>query len=158
MWVFSKEIKRGIKKKPTYLELAVIRIGRPTAVGNIYTERSISDILEIFHEEKGRKVYGTVIGDSEITVKSRNIRDCTHCVEELYIEDGFLVAVARFLDSDAGRKARRILKEGMGMLRPTIHGYADQSTKEIMVTDVISFDILPFNSTTIDLTEWIRIK
>ena len=154
MLIFNKIKERSYhRSRHKTIELPVLRIGRPNGIGNIYTEDSVKDMLDIFYEEKSSKIYGDLVGWSYVYQRSNP----THWVERIFIEDGFLIAVTNFKDTKGGMFARQKIEDGQGMLRPTIRGYVHQETKEITVTDIISFDILAFSDIEPESIEWINV-
>lgn len=155
MWLFN--IKKEKKVESKFLEIPVIRIGKPNSIGNIYTQQSINDILEDF-EEKGSKIYGTIIGDGDSASKTQDLSKITHVVEKIILDDGFLLARARFFDTPLGNQAYKMLDQGLAMLRPTISGFVDSQTNEIIVHELVSFDILSYNDNVSETAEWVEIK
>jgi hypothetical protein len=151
MWLFNR------KKEEETLAIPVIKIGSPNSVGNVYTQNSVKDIFENFDEKKGA-MYGCLMKDDDTPSKNLEIKNITHRVEALVLEDDFVVAVVKFLNTPQSKIAREMLDDGLAMMRPTISGFVDQQTKEIIVHDLVSFDILPFNDNVHNATEWIKIK
>lgn len=162
MWGFNKTIeKRKPRKDSNIVEVPIITVNKPNGIGNIYTENSVSDMLEIFNESENKKSFcGGLVYSGVAEMKSRNVKDVTHTVEHLYLEDGFLIAVVKFLEHERAKLAKGMLKEGKAIVRPTIHGYADTVTKEVIVTEILGFDVLGFDdvSSYMDLIDWICIK
>lgn len=150
--------KRKPESTSKTLAIPVIQIGKPNSVGNIYTMKSIEDIFEDF-DEKNSRIYGSIMKNDETTVSGvTNVKNVTHFVEALLLEEDFVIAVTKFLDTAQGKIAHDILNLGEGIIRPTISGFVDQQTKEIVVRELVSFDILPYNENIIDTLEWINIK
>jgi hypothetical protein len=154
MWPFKKK-KVDNKMESKFLEIPVIRIGKPNSIGNVYTQESINDILEDF-KEKASQIYGSIVGDQNF--KTQDLSKITHVVEKIFIEDGFLLARARFFDTPLGTKAYEMLDQGLAMLRPTISGFVDSKTNEIIVHELVSFDILSYNDNVSETAEWIELK
>jgi hypothetical protein len=154
MWPFKKK-KVDSKMRSKILEIPVIQIGKPNSIGNVYTLQSINDILEDF-KEKGSQIYGSIIGDQNF--KINDLSNSTHAVEKIFIEDGFLLARTRFFDTPLGAEAYKILDQGLAMLKPTISGYVDSQTNEIIVHELVCFDILPYNDDIYETVEGIKIR
>lgn len=154
MWPFKKK-KVDNKMESKFLEIPVIRIGKPNSIGNVYTLQSINDILEDF-KEKGSQIYGSIVGDQNF--KTQDLSKITHVVEKIFIEDDFLLARARFFDTQLGTEAYKMLDQGLAMLRPTISGFVDSQTNEIIVHELVSFDILSYNDNVSETAEWIELK
>lgn len=156
MWVFNRKKKDQTMLKT--LAIPVIKIGSPNSVGNVYTQNSVKDIFENFEEKKGR-IYGSLMKDDDgVADKILALKDITHYIDALVVEDDFIVAIAKFLNTPQAKIAMEMLDNGLAMLRPTISGFVDQETKEIIVHDLVSFDILPFNDNVHCATEWVKIK
>jgi hypothetical protein len=134
------------------LGIPVIQIGKPNSVGNIYTLNSIKNIFENFDGKGKGKIHGSIIDGNQ------GLKEPTHSVEALFMEEDYVVAVTKFLDTRQGKIAYEMINQGIGMLRPTISGFVDQQTKEIIVNELISFDILPSNDNICNTVEWLKIK
>jgi hypothetical protein len=145
-------------KRSLYREIPVIEIGKPNSIGNIYTEKSVERILNSFKGKTsliGELISGyTQKGEYETTLSN-----ATHIIKHIYIEDEFVIAVIKFLETKRAMDAMKMLGDGMVTLRPTISGIVNEETKEIDVHDIMSIDLLPiddrFLQTSID---WIKIK
>lgn len=155
MRVFNRKKEEQVLKT---LAIPVIKIGSPNSVGNVYTLNSVKDIFENFDEKKER-IYGSLMkNDDGIGAKKLALKDVTHYIDALVLEDDFVVAITKFMNTPQAKIAREMLDNGLAMLRPTINGFVDQETKEIIVYDLLSFDILPFNDNVRCTIEWIEIR
>jgi hypothetical protein len=155
MRVFNRKKEEQVLKT---LAIPVIKIGSPNSVGNVYTLNSVKDIFENFDEKKER-IYGSLMkNDDGIGAKTLALKDVTHYIDALVLEDDFVVAITKFMNTSQAKIAREMLDNGLAMLRPTINGFVDQETKEIIVYDLLSFDILPFNDNVHCTIEWIGIR
>jgi hypothetical protein len=155
MRVFNRKKEEQVLKT---LAIPVIKIGSPNSVGNVYTLNSVKDIFENFDEKKER-IYGSLMkNDDGIAAKTLALKDVTHYIDALVLEDDFVVAITKFMNTSQAKIAREMLDNGLAMLRPTINGFVDQETKEIIVYDLLSFDILPFNDNVHCTIEWIGIR
>jgi hypothetical protein len=155
MWVFNRKKEGQVLKT---LAIPVIKIGSPNSVGHFYTLNSVKDIFKNFDEKKER-IYGSLMkNDDEIAAKTLALKDVTHYIDALVLEDDFVVAITKFMNTSQAKIAREMLDNGLAMLRPTINGFVDQETKEIIVYDLLSFDILPFNDNVHCTIEWIGIR
>lgn len=149
---------RKEKKQNLYREIPILQIGKSNGAGNIYTEKSVNKILEVF-SNKG-SLMGELVSDY---TKDGNyvttLSNVTHVIKHLFVEDGFLVAVVKFMDHQKGKDAIKILGEGLAILRPTISGTVDSETHEIRVNNVMSVDLLPVEERLIEKNiDWIKIR
>lgn len=146
--------------EPKYVirEFPLIELDCPNSVGNIYTSRSAKKILEIM-EERG-KIPGELVDviKSDGTYETK-LENASHVVEHLFLEDNFIVAVIKFRTTGNGRDALKMFEEGMATLRPTIRGKILQETKEVIVNDVISVDLIPVTDKILQKEiNWINLK
>lgn len=155
MWLFNKKKEEEIPGI-SYLTIPIIDVDVPNSLGNIYTKESIKDLIDGFKEKNGR-VYGSCVMQNGIELKSRDLKEITHSVEDLIFEDHTLVAVTKFFNTIQSRKAKEILDKGLGILRPTIRGFVNKETKEIVVLELISFDILPIDDKFVESIKWVSI-
>jgi hypothetical protein len=143
------------------MTIAIAQADVPNLIGNIYTKEAIAKMYEnakeaidkgffggeLIHDASDR-TYGTTLDLSKVT----------HQVSRVDVVDGFLVADVEFMDTHHGEIARTLVESAAGIIRPTIAGTLDPITKEITVSNVISFDIIQYHDDFRLHITWKQIK
>lgn len=139
-------------------EVALIEIGVPNSVGNVYSEKSVDKILEILAQRE--YLTGELVdainpdGKYETTLGKDS-----HVIKHMFVDDGFLVAVANFRATTNGREALKMYEDGTVTFRPTIRGKILEDSKEIVINDIISVDLIPINDKVLQKEiKWITLK
>ena len=77
----------------------------------------------------------------------------------MFVDDGFLVAVVNFRATTNGREALKMYEDGTVTFRPTIRGKILEDSKEIVINDIISVDLIPINDKVLQKEiNWITLK
>jgi len=149
------------QEKSLIREVALIEIGVPNSTGNIYSEKSVNKIFEILAQREyltGELVYN--INPDKSRRKIRNpIREASHIIKNMFIDDGFLVAVVNFKSTRNGKDALKMYEDGTVTFRPTIRGKITEYSSEIIINDIISVDLIPINDKVLQKEiNWITVK
>jgi len=146
------------ESKSDIREVPLIEIGVANFSGNIYAKRSVDKIFEIMNNKKfftGELVGALLDNGSYETKLDRN----SHIIDHLFIEDDFIVAVVKFNNTRNGKEALKIFSDGIASFIPTIKGKIDEETKEIIINDIISVDLIPINDKLLKKEfSWITVK
>jgi|APGre2960657404_1045060.scaffolds.fasta_scaffold02878_10 hypothetical protein len=153
--------------KSVIREVPLMEIGVPNNVGNIYTKESADKIFKILEEKKffmGELVdvllndggYDTWNSKYHYLVK---LEEASHIIDDLFIEDNFIMAVVKFRNTRNGKEALKIFSDGLASFRPTIKGNVDRETSEILIHDVITVDLIPIHDKQLQKRiNWINVK
>jgi hypothetical protein len=143
------------------MTIAIAEGGKPNLIGNIYTKEAITQMYQKCKEAIANGFFGGEFVNSMENHKYTTTLDLsrvTHQVTGVDMVDQFLVAHVTFTDSKEGNLAKEAILNASGILRPTITGTVDPATKEVNVSSVISFDVIPYHSDfRIDIS-WKTIK
>lgn len=148
------------------LEIPIIEIGKKTSRGNIYTENSVNQILDLYYKDYGdrygRKMWGDITdsGSSDNEYRTPMVgNSSSHSIDHMYINEGFLIGIFKFPNNKFGKMAVSLVKSGGGKLIPTIKGKVSVDTGEIIVETLISVDIIPVVNLELEKLEmsWIEI-
>ena len=130
------------------MTIAIAEMNKPNLIGNIYTEEAITQMYNKCKDAIERGFFGgTLVRDMENHKypPTLDLSKVTHQVTKVGMVDGFLVADVAFTDSREGNLAMQAIKSCSGILRPTITGRVDPVTKNVSVSTVISFDVIPYH-------------
>ncbi len=143
------------------MTIAIAQADVPNLIGNIYTKEAITKMYENVKEAIDKGFFGgELIHDaSDRTYETTlDLSKVTHQVSKVDVVDGFLVADVEFMDTHHGEIARTLVESAAGVIRPTIAGTLDPITKEITVSNVISFDIIQYHDDFRLHITWKQIK
>jgi hypothetical protein len=130
------------KKSPDVLDYPIVQIGAKNIAGNTWTEDSVKGLLELYHGMKSN-LYGEFFGSVNSQGNIVNPSNITHIVEDLYIDDGFVLARIKFTKDKNSEEAQSGLLQGLGFLSLRVTGEIDrQKNNEIVVSDLIAVDII----------------
>ena len=144
-----------------HMTIAIAQADVPNLIGNIYTEEAITKMYENVKEAIDKGFFGGELAhdDSDRTYGTTlDLSKVTHQVSRVDVIDGFLVADVEFMDTHHGEIARTLVESAAGIIRPTIAGTLDPITKEITVSNVISFDIIQYHDDFRLHVAWKQIK
>jgi hypothetical protein len=146
------------QEKSLTREVALIEIGVPNSTGNIYSEKSVNKIFEILAQREyltGELVYN-INPDGKYETK---LEEASHIIKNMFIDDGFLVAVVNFKSTRNGKDALKMYEDGTVTFRPTIRGKITEYSREIIINDIISVDLIPINDKVLQKEiNWITVK
>jgi hypothetical protein len=131
------------------MTIAIAEIDKSNLIGNIYTKEAITQMYNKCKDAIENGFFGGELVrqmENHKYTKTLDLSRVTHQVTKVDIVDGFLVADVSFTDNTEGNLAMQAIKSGSGILRPTIIGSIDPATKNVNVSTVISFDIIPYYS------------
>jgi len=150
--------RKKSKKEPKIKAIPIIQIGVPNSVGNVYTEESVDRLFECF-EKKNGNCYGELVHELKESSYVTDLSNVTHKVEALWVEDGFVVAVIKFLSNQRSNLAVEMLENGGAVLRPTIAGTIDPETREVKIKELLGVDFIPVYDWIITKEiKWIDVK
>jgi len=131
------------------MTIAIAEMDKPNLIGNIYTKEAITQMYVKCKEAITNGFFGGEFVrhmENHKYTKTLDLSRVTHQVTKVDMVDGFLVADVSFTDNREGDLAMQAIKSCAGILRPTITGTVDLATKNVSVSTVISFDIIPYHS------------
>lgn len=139
-------------------EVPLIEIGVPNSVGNIYSEKSVDKIFEILAQREflTGELVDVINTDGEYTT---TLEEASHIIKHMFVDDGFLVAVVNFRATTNGKEALKMYEDGTVTFRPTIRGKIIEDSREILINDIISVDLIPINDKVLQKEiNWITLK
>lgn len=139
-------------------EVPLIEIGVPNSVGNIYSEKSVDRIFEILAQREflTGELVNHIETDGEYVTK---LEEASHIIKHMFVDDGFLVAVVNFRATRNGEEALKMYEDGTVAFRPTIRGKIVEDSREIVINDIISVDLIPVNDKVLQKeVNWITLK
>ena len=139
-------------------EVPLIEIGVPNSVGNIYSEKSVDRIFEILAQREflTGELVNHIETDGEYVTK---LEETSHIIKHMFVDDGFLVAVVNFRATRNGEEALKMYEDGTVAFRPTIRGKIIEDSREIVINDIISVDLIPVNDKVLQKeVNWITLK
>ena len=144
--------------KSVIREVPLIEIGVPNSVGNIYSEKSVDKIFEILAQREflTGELVDTINPDGEYAT---TLEEASHIIKHMFVDDGFLVAVVNFRVTRNGKEALKMYEDGTVTFRPTIRGKIIEDSREIVINDIISVDLIPINDKVLQKEiNWITLK
>ena len=153
------------KKTPESIVYPLVHIGAKNGVGNVWTERSVNQVIEL-HKVNGTAIFGTIAefidDDFGVPVYTTEIslKNVSHFIKELFVEDGFLLAKIDFMKNKNGELARDLIFNQGHSLALTISGSVhEEADREVDVARIISVDVLPCTSVVANREIlWVKVK
>jgi hypothetical protein len=142
------------------MTIAIAQADVPNLIGNIYTKEAIAKMYENVKEAIDKGFFGGELVHDTFDRKydALDLSRVTHQVTQVDVIDGFLVVDVEFMDTPHGEIARTLVESAAGVIRPTIAGTLDTVTKEVTVSNVISFDIIQYHDDFRLHITWKQIK
>lgn len=126
---------------------SVIKPNVPGANGRIYTEEVLKKAMEKYQERVDSR---SALGQLGQTTGPLRIRDASHLVTDMDIEDGELKVTCEVLDTPEGYRLLEMLKQGKVSISPSFHGWTKdiywkgkRIAEEVEDIQIRSFDIVP---------------
>lgn len=119
--------------------IPILKVGVKNHNHRIYTSKNVQKIIKRFKEIK-HVLFGELILNDKKTSDDINLKNASHIVDNIYIQDNILYADIRLLDNVNGTIALSMLECGTGVLRTRL--LASIKDKFVNIEKLITLDVI----------------